>query len=199
MLLTPETLVGRAVRLVPLDSSHDAQLKAACDADQDIWTLYPIRMNGDAYEGWRKSVDARVNAGAALAYAIILEGRVVGVSLFSLDAPNLRVEIGNTYLHPEVRGGIVNPDAKRTMMNHAFEGGANCLQYRVDALNMRSRSAVLKLGARQDGILRADRITWTGRVRDTVVFSILAEAWPSVRDALDARLAAFNIAQPRQN
>ena len=199
MLLTPETLVGRAVRLVPLDTSHDAELKAACDADQDIWTLYPIRMNADAYEGWRRGVDARVHAGAALAYAIMLEGRVVGVSLFTLDAPNLRVEIGNTYLHPEVRGGIVNPDAKRAMMDHAFESGANCVQYRVDALNKRSCNAVLKLGARRDGILRADRITWTGRVRDTVVFSILAQEWPSARAALDDRLAAFTFAKRDNN
>jgi RimJ/RimL family protein N-acetyltransferase len=65
------------------------------------------------------------------------------------------------------------------------------VQYKVDAINARSRAAVLKLGAIQEGILRQDRVTWTGRVRDTVVFSILADEWPAVRDRLDARLAAF--------
>jgi RimJ/RimL family protein N-acetyltransferase len=63
--------------------------------------------------------------------------------------------------------------------------------FRVDAINARSRAAVLKLGAIQEGLLRQDRVTWTGRIRDTVVFSILADEWPAVRDRLDARLAEF--------
>jgi RimJ/RimL family protein N-acetyltransferase len=85
----------------------------------------------------------------------------------------------------------VNPAAKRLLMAHAFESGVRRVQYKVDAINARSRAAVLKLGAIQEGILRQDRVTWTGRVRDTVVFSILADEWPAVRDRLDARLAAF--------
>jgi RimJ/RimL family protein N-acetyltransferase len=113
----------------------------------------------------------------------------VGVSLYStLDLPNRRVEIGNTYLHPDVRGDVVNPESKLLMFGHAFDSGIRCVQLRVDALNARSRAAVLKLGAKQDGILRQDRITWTGRTRDTVVFSILSEEWPEVRAKLVARL-----------
>jgi RimJ/RimL family protein N-acetyltransferase len=77
------------------------------------------------------------------------------------------------------------------MMGHAFDSGARRVVYRVDAINARSRAAVLKLGAVQEGILRQDRVTWTGRIRDTVIFSILADEWPSVRDRLDTRLAAF--------
>jgi RimJ/RimL family protein N-acetyltransferase len=123
---------------------------------------------------------------------MVQNGETVGCSLFTLDAANRRVEIGNTYLHPSVRGGRANPDAKRAMLAHAFDGGAHCVQFRVDALNLRSRAAVKKLGAHEDGLLRADRITWTGRVRDTVVFSILHEEWPMVRDKLDARLAALS-------
>ena len=82
-------------------------------------------------------------------------------------------------------------------MTAAFEAGARRVVYRVDAINSRSRAAVLKLGATQEGILRRDRICWTGRVRDTVVFSILDDEWPVVRDRLDARLAAFG-ATPTQ-
>jgi RimJ/RimL family protein N-acetyltransferase len=85
----------------------------------------------------------------------------------------------------------VNPSAKRLMMGHAFESGARRVVYRVDAINARSRAAVLKLGAVQEGILRQDRVTFTGRVRDTVIFSVLADEWPAVRDRLDARLTAF--------
>ena len=83
----------------------------------------------------------------------------------------------------------MNPASKRLMMAHAFESGARRVQYKVDAINARSRAAVLKLGATQEGILRQDRVTWTGRIRDTVVFSILADEWPAVRERLDARLA----------
>ena len=77
------------------------------------------------------------------------------------------------------------------MMGHAFDAGARRVVYHVDALNLRSRAAVTKLGAVQEGIMRQDRVTWTGRLRDTVVFSILADEWPAVRDRLDARLDAF--------
>jgi RimJ/RimL family protein N-acetyltransferase len=85
----------------------------------------------------------------------------------------------------------VNPAAKRLMLGHAFESGCRRLVFRVDAINARSRAAVLKLGAVQDGILRQDRVTWTGRIRDTVIFSVLADEWPDVRDRLDERLGAF--------
>ena len=136
-------------------------------------------------------VAARVKSGAALAYAIVVDGQTMGCSLFAIDVPNKLVEIGNTYFHPAARGGVANPESKRLMLAHAFESGVICVQFKVDALNLRSRAAVAKLGAREDGILRASRITWTGRVRDTVVFSILADEWPKVRVDLDKRLAAF--------
>ena len=76
------------------------------------------------------------------------------------------------------------------LLGYAFERGARRVQFRVDAANARSRAAVLKLGATQEGILRNDKITWTGRTRSTVVFSVLSEEWPAVRDHLDTRLAA---------
>ena len=101
------------------------------------------------------------------------------------------MEIGGTYYHPDHRGGAVNPAAKRLMLDHAFAAGARRVQLNVDAINHRSRAAVLKLGAVQEGILRQNRVVWTGRIRDTVVFSILAAEWPAVRAGLDARLAGY--------
>ena len=85
----------------------------------------------------------------------------------------------------------MNPAAKRLMLGEAFDSGARRVALNVDAINARSRAAVLKLGAVQEGIRRQDRITWTGRIRDTVMFSILADEWPAVRDRLDTRLAMF--------
>ena len=85
----------------------------------------------------------------------------------------------------------MNPESKLLMLGQAFAAGMNVVQFRVDALNLRSRAAVSKLGAHQDGILRQDRITWTGRVRDTVMFSILRGEWPEVKARLEARLDAL--------
>ena len=115
----------------------------------------------------------------------------IGVTVYVvIDSPNKRVEIGGTYYRPDCRGGVVNPEAKFLMLRYAFESGVRCVQLRVDAANARSRAAVSKLGAHQDGILRQDRITWTGRTRDTVIFSILAEEWPEVREKLLQRIGA---------
>lgn len=189
MKLTSKVLQGRHVRLEPLSAKHDAPLRSVCEADPDIWSLYPFSMQGEHYDRWRAGVDRRVAAGEAIAFAVMVEGRCGGVTLYTaVDAPNRRVEIGNTYFHPELRSGVVNPESKLLLLDHAFGSGAACVQFRVDALNARSRAAMTKLGAHLDGILRQDRVTWTGRVRDTVVFSILAGEWPELRKALAARI-----------
>ncbi len=192
MQITSTPLPGRFIRLMPLGPEHDAELKAACDADPEIWSLYPINMAGEGYAPWRASVDTRAASGAAVPFAIEQDGRCVGVTLHMLDTPNRRTEIGNTYLHPAVRGGMVNPESKLLMLRHAFACGAHSVALRVDALNMRSRGAVTKLGAHQDGILRGDRVTWTGRIRDTVIFSILESEWPGIEAGLIRRLEAFS-------
>jgi RimJ/RimL family protein N-acetyltransferase len=168
------------------------ELRCACDADPATWTaLYPYALHEGYFDaGW-----ARLYADPGpdrINLAVIVEGRCMGVSSYlSVDPGNQTLEIGGTYYHPGVRGGAVNPAAKRLMLGHAFESGARRVQFKVDAINGRSRAAVLKLGATQEGVLRRDRVTWTGRIRDTVVFSILAEEWPAVRDRLDARLAGL--------
>ena len=181
------------VRLEPLADRHRQGLAAACDADPALWTdLYPHSMAGEHFESGWKRLRGWEDSGMAQNYAVLLKGEVVGMSCFLLiDHINDTLEVGHTYYRPEVRGGMVNPAAKRLLMTRAFEGGARRVMYKVDAINARSRAAVLKLGAVQEGILRHDRITWTGRQRSTVVFSILAAEWPDVRDKLERRLEAF--------
>jgi RimJ/RimL family protein N-acetyltransferase len=190
-------LEGRFVRLEPLTEAHREPLRAACDADPDVWAaLYPFPMNGEHLDVWWRRMEREQAAGTMQAYVGIAGGAVVGCSTFVLDPANRRAEIGNTYWRPEARGGAVNPESKMLMLAHAFaagglfETGAGVVQFKVDAINTRSRAAVSKLGAHLDGILRHDRIVWTGRLRDTCVFSILAEEWPMVRDKLEARLMA---------
>lgn len=189
MKLEPKTLQGRFVRMEPLAPGHYAALKRACEADAEIWDLYPFSMRDAHFDVWAERTARNVERGDALAYAVLHKNEVVGVSVYvAIDKPNRRVEIGNTYLQPDIRGGVVNPESKLLMLDYAFESGVRCAQFRVDALNVRSRAAVTKLGAKQDGILRQDRITWTGRTRDTVIFSLLAEEWPEARVKLIARL-----------
>jgi len=192
MQLIPAVLESRHVRLEPMTEAHREAFRAACDADPRTWTdLYPYALHGEHFDkGWARlyaepSKD-RIN------YAVIVGGEVMGVSsLLGIEPQNAVVEVGGTYYHPAARGGATNPAAKRLLLGHAFDAGARRVQFKVDAINARSRAAVLKLGAVQEGIHRQDRMTWTGRVRDTVFFSILADEWPAVRDRLDARLAVL--------
>jgi RimJ/RimL family protein N-acetyltransferase len=192
MKLEPTILENRFVRLEPITEAHREDLRAACAADPATWNeLYPYSMLGEAFDaGWDRMY---ASPGAEWTpFAVMTNGRCGGVSSYlAIDPVNATLEIGATYYGPDLRGGAVNPAAKRLLLAHAFESGARRVQFKVDAINARSRAAVLKLGATQEGILRQDRVTWTGRVRDTVVFSILSDEWRAVGDGLDARLAAF--------
>jgi RimJ/RimL family protein N-acetyltransferase len=192
MNLEPAVLESRFVRLEPMAERHREDLRAACEADPATWTdLYPYSMLGERFdEIWAQQFAEP--GPACISFAVVVDGRCQGMSSYlAIDPANAALEIGGTYYAPQVRGGPVNPSAKRLLLAHAFEAGARRVQFKVDAINARSRAAVLKLGAVQEGILRQDRVTWTGRVRDTVHFSILANEWPAVRERLDARLAAF--------
>ena len=193
MRLEPVVLESRFVRLEPLAEAHREDFRAAAAADPETWTkLYPYSWLGEAFEPTWARVQGEAAAGRAIALALVAEGRCQGTTNYlAIDPANATVEIGGTYYAPSLRGGPMNPAAKRLMLGHAFDAGARRVSFRVDAINARSRAAVLKLGAVQEGILRQDRVTWTGRVRDTVIFSVLADEWPKVRDRLDARLAAF--------
>lgn len=193
MKLEPKVLENRFVRLEPLAEIHKEDLRAACAADPALWRdVYIISMLGDHFDRHWARMQSEAAAGKTLPFALIVGGVCRGMSNYlDVDANHNTVEIGSTYYDPAMRGREVNPSAKRLLLAHAFESGAQRVQFRVDAINARSRAAVLKLGAVQEGILRNDKVTWTGRIRSTVHFSVLADEWPAVRDRLDARLAAF--------
>ena len=193
MKIETKVLENRFVRLEPMGEQHREDLREACNADQAIWTeLYPFSWAGEHFDPTWATLTAHIADGSTVGFAVMVEGRCVGLTCFSLmDSANGVTEIGGTYYRPDLRGGPVNPAAKRLMMGHAFDCGARRAVYRVDAINLRSRAAVLKLGAVEEALLRQDRITWTGRIRDTVIFSILDNEWPAIRDRLDARLTAF--------
>ncbi len=181
------------VRLEPITEAHKEGLRDACNADPDTWlNLYPFPMHAEHFDPrWEQMQKDKANL-AWRCYAVVVGGVCMGMTSFSsADGANRSVEIGGTYYHPDVRGGPVNPSCKRLLLGHAFDSGFVRVFLKVDAINARSRAAVLKMGAVFEGILRRDRVTWTGRVRDSCFYSVMPEEWPAVRDRLDARLAEF--------
>jgi RimJ/RimL family protein N-acetyltransferase len=187
-------LANAFVTLEPLSEVHREPLRAACAADPDVWReFYSLSLLGEHFDQfWAEKRVADRDSGAAHHFAVLREGRCVGITAFlKIDRANTSLEIGLTYYAPEARGGPVNPSAKRLLMGEAFDAGFCRVQFHVDEINARSRAAVLKLGATFEGIQRWERIIWTGRRRSTAVYSIIAPEWPGVCEALDQRLAAF--------
>jgi RimJ/RimL family protein N-acetyltransferase len=194
MKLRSEVLENDFVRLEPFEERHKEPLRLACDADPELWpTLYSMSLGGDQFDsGWDRLRAFQV-AGTWLPFAVVQGGEVVGLSAFIDINPACRtLEIGCTYYRPDARGGAVNPASKRLLLEHAFACGAQRVAFQVDQINLRSQAAMAKLGAVREGVMRNDKITWTGRVRSSVIFSILPEEWPAVRLKLDERLSTFS-------
>jgi RimJ/RimL family protein N-acetyltransferase len=164
------------LRLEPVAEGHRAALGAACALDPDIWPIYSVSYAPDDFDASFDSLVARPNSQP---FAILLDNELVGMSAYlGIDAERGVLEIGNTYYVPPLRGTGFNRRVKDLMLRRAFGCGFRRVEFRVDARNARSQAAMTKLGATREGVLRADRVTWTGHVRDTVLFSILAAEWP---------------------
>jgi len=172
-------IVAGNIRLEPLGERHRADLKAACAEDLEIWPIYGASWDPDHFEA---QFDALRGREGTYPFAVLKDGKLVGMTAFlgHLTARQT-VEIGNTYYVPRVRGTGFNRAVKTMLLDRAFACGIRRVEFRVDDRNARSKAAVRKLGANQDGLLRAERITWTGHVRDTALFSMLAEEWPGAR------------------
>lgn len=175
--LSPSDLTGDGVRLERLADPHRDDLRAACAADREIWDIYPYSLLGAHFDRWWDAL-----SGNRVVFVAIDGGRVVGMSSFyDIDDAKKSTAIGGTYFTPDVRGSGVNREVKRLMLGAAFGAGARRVEFHIDAINGRSRRAIEKIGAVFEGILRQDRVTWTGRVRDTCVYSILEGEWPAVQ------------------
>jgi RimJ/RimL family protein N-acetyltransferase len=183
-------LEGRFVRMEPLTPEHKEEVRAAIDCDEGAWSIMLVNPVGAGFEEyWAASCGAPLTERMPYAIRRLSDRRVVGISAyFTTSAKHGGVEIGATFLSPDVRAGAVNPESKILMLGHAFESGAVRVQFNVDSRNARSQAAVTKLGAVREGVLRRDRRTWNGHIRDTVVFSILDSEWPKVRLGLEQRL-----------
>jgi len=192
MLIESVTLEGRAVRLEPLSELHHPGL-CEIGLEEDLWALVPYRVTSpEQMRTFIATALAAQAAGAALPFATIdiASGKPVGSTRFmNIDIGNRRVEIGSTFIGKPWQRTIVNTEAKYLMLRHAFESW-NCLrvELKTDALNRRSREAILRIGAQEEGTLRHHMVTWSGRLRDTVYFSILRAEWPSVKANLELKL-----------
>ena len=193
MQLAIHPLDGRFVRLEPYADTLREDVRRALDCDAEAWQLFSRSGQAEHFDAWWSDFTRDMVAGRWIAYAIRdrRSGDVVGTSSFLHIRPERQtVEIGATFLHSGARSTAVNPEAKLLMLRHAFEHGARRVELLTDARNVRSQAAIAKLGAVREGVLRRDRITWTGHVRDSVLFSITDLDWPAVRQGLEARLAA---------
>ena len=192
MDIRPVVLDGVYVRLEPLSLDHlRALIAIGLEPDLWRWTTQVVRTPEEMEEYVRGAL-AEQAAGRAVPFATVEKpsGRVAGSTRFAAIEPlHRRVEIGWTWLASPWQRTVLNTEAKYLMLRHAFERwGCVRVEFKTDVLNIRSRQALLRIGAKEEGILRSHIITATGRVRDTVYFSVTAPDWPAVRAALEAKL-----------
>ena len=188
----PVTLEGEHVRLEPLTMAHHVALwEIAKDHELWRWTATDIRTPDDLAR-YMETALAEQAAGRSLPFATIAKapGHPVGSTRFgNIEPLNRRAEIGWTWLGSAWQRTAVNSEAKLLMLTHAFETwGCIRVELKTDALNQASRAAIARLGAKEEGTMRRHIVTQTGRVRDTVYYSILDEEWPSIKARLEARL-----------
>lgn len=192
--IMPITLEGSVVRLEPIRREH-AELfwEVAKNNLEDIfrWIPYSMKTPEDFQRLIAKAFGEQ-ERGESVVFATVerQSGRTIGSTRFmNIDRANRRVEIGSTWIALAWQRTAVNTDAKYLMLRHAFEEW-KCIrvELKTDALNQKSRNAILRLGAKEEGTLRRHVITWTGRVRDSVYFSILDNEWPEVKALLEAKL-----------
>jgi len=189
------TLEGRVVRLAPLRAEHAPLLwEAMKDHAEELfrWIPYPMRTSEDSAR-FIELVTGEHQRGVSVPFATLerSSGALVGSTRFmSIDVANRHVEIGSTWIAPRWQRTAVNTEAKYLMLRHAFEAW-KCMrvEFKTDSKNERSRKAILRLGAKEEGTFRKHMVTWSGRIRDSVYFSIIDTEWPEIKAELEAKLA----------
>lgn len=167
---------GDGCRAVLFSEEHREALKASCAEDREIWPIYSTSFDPDHFDG---SIDHLTSNPHNRVFVLFDGDELAGMSSFlGIDDARQTLEIGCTYYAPRFRGTGFNRRVKDMMLARAFGSGFRRVEFRVDRRNLRSQAAMKKLGAVREGVLRADRITWTGHVRDTILFAILKDEWP---------------------
>lgn len=168
-------MTGDGCSALSFIEDYRAALKAACAEETEVWKIYSSSFASEHFDvsldSWLARPDLRL--------FVLFDGdELAGMSAFLAIEPERGVlEVGGTYYRPHLRGTGFNRRVKDMMLRRAFDCGYRRIEFRVDLRNARSQAAMTKLGATREGVLRADRITWNGHVRDTVLFSILRDEW----------------------
>jgi RimJ/RimL family protein N-acetyltransferase len=187
-------LVGKTVELQPLQREHASALLDAA-ADGQLWNMKLTVVPGpETIQGYITTALEGQRAGTVMPFVIVRRdtGSIVGSTRFwKIDRANRKMEIGHTWLSASVQRSGVNTEAKYLLLAHAFEVmSAVRVQFTTDELNERSRAAILRVGAKQEGIVRHERIMPDGRKRNSVRFSIIDSEWPDVKAMLLQKMAS---------
>jgi N-acetyltransferase len=192
--VAPFSLEGTHVRLDPLRSEHAPLLwEIVKNHLEDMFRWIPYRLQSlQDFEAFNRQVLDEQKRGLSIPFATFerSSGKIVGTTRYmNMDLANRKVEIGSTWIAPPWQRTVINTEAKYLMLRHAFETW-KCLrvELKTDSMNQRSRQAILRLGAKEEGVLRKHMLTWNGRQRDSVYFSILDTEWPGVKAEFERKL-----------
>ena len=196
-MIAPVTLRGRIVRLEPLSLAHVPAL-AKVGLDPELWRWIPTQVTSEAeMRAYVELALDELRRGVSLPFAIVEQttGRVIGSTRYgNIAAEHKRLEIGWTWYARDAQRSGANTETKYLLLTHAFEVlGMNRVELKTDALNEKSRNAILRIGAVQEGIFRRHLVCASGRVRDTVYFSIIDSEWPAVRERLQTLLQRASV------
>src|SRR5882762_5845690 len=192
MVVNPVLLEGLQVRLEPLARTHLEGL-AAVGLDEELWRWIPTAVRTrEEMAVYIETALSEQEHGASLPFAIVEKatGRTIGSTRYgNIDRTHHRMEIGWTWVAREWQRTAVNTEAKYLLLRHAFETlGSIRVELKTDSLNEKSRAAILRIGAQEEGIFRNHMITASGRIRHTVYFSIVDCEWPAVKARLESLL-----------
>ena len=192
MKFTPTTLEGNFVRLEPLAAEHKQGL---CDAirDGELWNLFvTIVPHPDAIDAFFANAQTTLDNNEGMAFVTIdkATNKIAGSTRFmKSNLPNKRTEIGFSFLGKSWQKTHINTESKLLMLTHAFDTmGLNRVEFLTDYLNTTSRNAILRLGAKEEGILRNHMVMADGRVRDSVIYSIINSEWAGIKQHLNFKL-----------
>lgn len=186
----PDTLKGPNLHLEPLTEEHRAALRQGAELDQSIWTYFPMGFNGagDRFDDWFDYARTRQNAAEHFPFAVrrVKDGRVVGTTRFYDLAPlHRRLAIGSTWYIPDVRGTKANAEVRLLSLRHAFEAlSVLRVELITDPENLTSQAAMRILGAHREGVIRNHLIYHDGRVRDSILYSLIDTEWPQIEERL---------------
>ncbi len=193
MDIEPVILEGDHVRLVTLSMDHWGQLcEVGLDPELWKWTTTQVQTPEDMRSYIETALKSQAE-GTALPFAIVDKrlGRAIGSTRYgNIDRANRRVEIGWTWVAPAFQRTAVNTEAKYLLLKHAFEKlGCIRVEFKTDSLNEKSRRALARIGAKEEGMLRNHMITYSGRFRHSLYFSVIESEWPQVKAGLEEKLA----------